>query len=74
MPSPCTAFPRPSRSMHFGDVAEVDLKQRVFLRFQVRTVKQTVWSEVENGERRQTDFEKKPTVLQSIAEANGKTT
>ena len=24
MPSPCTAFPRPSGSMHFGDVAEVD--------------------------------------------------
>ena len=26
LPSPCAAFPRPSRSMHFGDVAEVDCK------------------------------------------------
>ena len=31
LPSSCTAFPRPSRSMHFVDVAEVNCKTvRIF--------------------------------------------
>ena len=30
MLSPCTAFPRPSGSMHFGDVAEVDLQNSAY--------------------------------------------